>query len=447
MNNRPEVLSWRSAGREAGQPGAPEAGESERDEALDAMPMAEPNRWLMNLNLSYEDMLRSAVDWIWECNAQLTLTYVSRANGSGTRLPSALLVGRSLQELDPNVTGKEADEPAFSDQLEARQAFRDVRLSFQESDQEAGGQPGDVKLTGVPFYDRRNGRFLGYRGTGTAVAHDSEAGSGPDHQIVALLESALARKDQLEWEMSKAGHKTFEGRLAAIAHELRTPLNAIVGFSEIIKTRALGNELDRYVEYGSDIHESGVHMVALVNKLIDLARINPHGEDADDDSHAPEPIDVHDVVAGAVRMLEDQSSDAAVRLINHLPRELPTLAGDKQALRQILINLLSNAIKYTRPGGAVGVEADSDPAEGTLSIEVWDTGVGIPAEEQERIFERNYRIADEANVDKAGSGLGLAISRDLARSMGGDISVESKYGQGARFTVTLPLPNDEEEAQ
>ena len=110
-------------------------------------------------------------------------------------------------------------------------------------------------------------------------------------------------------------------------------------------------------------------------------------------------------------------------------------------MRQIFLNLLSNGIKYTRPGGAVGVEAEP-ASDGMLTIVVWDTGIGIPLDEQEKIFQRTYRVPGAANADKSGSGLGLSISRDLARSMGGDITVLSKPGHGARFSVRLPAFND-----
>ena len=419
--------------------------------------VAEPNRWLMNLNLSYEDMLRSAVDWLWETNAQLGFTQVAALHDD-VKLPAGLQTGGGLVDLYEPAEAA-VDGPSLAELLAAREAFRHVTVLIGEPDDEELRRGQRYRLSGVPLYDRRNGQFLGYRGTGALAGAPESVEMGaaqpesvepqsaepespepapdePDNRLLSLLEQALSRKDQLEWELSKAGHKTFEARLESIAHELRTPLNAIIGFAEIIKTRALGNDLERYVNYGNDIYDSGVHMVALVNNLIDLARI-----DSRQDPLQHELLDARQVVASALRMLEEQAADKGIKLVNHLTQELPALRSERQALRQIFLNLLSNGIKYTRSGGAVGVESEIS-REGVVSIVVWDTGIGIPLEEQEKVFQRTYRVKGAANAGKPGSGLGLAISRDLARAMGGDITVLSRPGQGARFTVRLPAAGD-----
>ncbi len=407
------------------------------EDGQDSLRMAEPDRWLMNLNMSYEDMLRSSVDWLWETNARMILTYVSMPIGSASRIPPQMQVGQELQQLAERQV-KDSGQAPMAETLEARQGFRDVRFSVGR----LGAEDLVYGASGVPFYDRRSGQFLGYRGTGNEILKGAKpAGGQPesDLQILGLLESALARKDQLEWELSRSGQKTIEARLASIAHELRTPLNAIIGFAEMIKTRALGEDVDRYAEYGGDIHDSAVHMVALVNNLIDLAKIDTNGT-----QEKPESLDVREVAVAALRMLEDQAVESGVSLINNLPNNLPRVRCERRALRQIFINLLSNAIKYTKAGGAVGVEVEPESEDETaLSIVVWDTGVGIPTDQQDKIFERTYRVQGEANAGKPGSGLGLSISRDLARSIGGEITVASQPGQGARFTLRLPTSSEE----
>jgi len=413
------------------------SGDQNAGVALEVTPHAEPTRWMLNLNLSYEDMLRSAVDWLWEANAQLVLTHVAPLRGD-VRIPSPLEVGNNLTAL-ADVAEEQPVLPPLRELLEARQSFRDAQFIVAQADDRQSA----CQLTGVPFYDRRSGQFLGYRGTGNLVAAEQVARpqAEADKRLLALLEHALARKDQLEWELSKAGHRTFQTRLESVAHELRTPLNAIIGFAEIIKTQALGGNLERYIDYGSDIYESGVHMVSLVNNLVDLARI-----ESSRDHLKQELLDARKVVASAMRMLEEQAAEKGVKLVNHLSRQLPLLRSERQALRQIFLNLLSNGIKYTRPGGAVGVEADPVAGE-MVNIVVWDTGIGIPPDEQERIFERTYRVQGAANAGMPGSGLGLSISRDLARAMGGDISVISRPGQGARFVVRLPAAEEDAEQQ
>jgi signal transduction histidine kinase len=116
------------------------------------------------------------------------------------------------------------------------------------------------------------------------------------------------------------------------------------------------------------------------------------------------------------------------------------VTGERHALRQILLNLLTNAIKFTPAGGTVGVEWQA-PDTTALDLTVWDTGVGIDPKEQERVFERSYR-ARQRGLERPGSGLGLAIARDLARAMGGDITIESRPGAGSRVTLRLPLDRD-----
>ncbi|MGF1609226.1 MAG: sensor histidine kinase [Kiloniellales bacterium] len=425
-------MAWHSPGQEPADSAKPNPSDQNTGVALEVTPHAEPTRWLLNLNLSYEDMLRSVVDWLWEANAQLVLTHASPLR-SDVRIPAPLEVGNSLSALG-DVAEEQPALPPLRDILAARQSFRDAHFIVLEPDERQIA----CRLTGVPFFDRRNGQFLGYRGTGSLVAAEQveRPQAEADKRLLSLLEHALARKDQLEWELSKAGHRTFQARLEATAHELRTPLNAIIGFAEIIKTQALGDNLDRYIDYGADIYESGVHMVSLVNNLVDLARI-----ESSRDHLKQELLDARKIVASAMRMLEEQAGEKGVKLVNHLSRQLPLLRSERQALRQIFLNLLSNGIKYTRPGGAVGVEADPVSDE-MVNIVVWDTGIGIPPEEQERIFERSYRIQGAANAGMPGSGLGLSISRDLARAMGGDISVISRPGQGARFIVRLPAAEE-----
>ncbi|MCG8360129.1 MAG: HAMP domain-containing histidine kinase [Kiloniellales bacterium] len=399
-----------------------------------------PNRWLMNTLIGYEDVLRSVVDWHWECDAGLKMSHVSESFTEGLQVPAELGLGENLRRTLDREDGSEATSAAL-ESLKSRSPFRGLGLKLYNR----AGDAVVCRLTGVPIFDRTTGGFVGYRGTGViappalegAADRQGEADESAQDQLISLLERALARKDQLEWELSHSGRKSFESRIASITHELRTPLNAIIGFAEIIKRQAFGDDLERYVEYGSDIYNSGMHMVALVDSLIDLARI-----EREEDASELQPIVVRDFVSQSLRMVEDQASDAGVTLVNQVRGDLPSLQSEPRALRQILLNLLSNAVKYTPTGGIVGVEAGLEQGN-MLRLAVWDTGIGIDQQEQERIFERNYRIQDEVNAGQSGSGLGLAISRDLARAIGGGITVESRPGEGARFTLRLALAQKE----
>ncbi len=415
---------------------SPESGEKLTGGGAEVLQSGEPNRWLMNMILNYEDVLRSAVDWMWETDANLALTRVSEPFTEGVKIPPQISVGRDLSQLE-DFEKTDGRAPSMAQALKDRKIFRDARLTVSNL-----GEPSlSLRLTGVPVFNRRTGEFLGYRGTGALQPEEEARPAASDEaneQLIGLLERALARKDQLEWELSRSGRKSFESRIASITHELRTPLNAIIGFAEIIKRRAFGDDLERYVEYGSDIYDSGMHMVALVDSLIDLAKV-----ERQEDSSERQPLVVRDFISRTLRMVEDQAAEGGVTVVNQVRNDLPLLHSEPRALRQILLNLLSNAIKYTRAGGIVGIEATAEDGR-DLKIAIWDTGIGIPLEEQRKIFERNYRVPDEVNDEMTGTGLGLAISLDLAHGIGGEIGVESKPGEGARFTLRLPLHLGEE---
>ncbi|MDH3472115.1 MAG: HAMP domain-containing histidine kinase [Rhodospirillales bacterium] len=383
-------------------------------------------------------MLRSAVDWLWESDAQRNLTYLSTSFSSVFALPARCLIGRPLQELLGG-GGSELTVRRVATAMARQQPFRERLNLAPEGEGEGEGEGAEAGLphliTAVPHYDPDTGRFAGYRGTGTVLPAGHVRDNSEDEaarQLMEMLEDALARKDELEWELSKAGDRAFRSRLASVAHELRTPLNAIMGFAEIIAGRHLGGDLNRYQDYGRDIYDSGRHLLEVIDNLLNQAQM-PGGEA----SAASEVVDLHEIAASVLRMLEDRARDADVLLINDVAPETPKTRTERRALRQILINLVANGIKYTPPGGAVGIES-ANKYDDRLALTVWDTGVGIAQEDQERVFQRSYRVAG-TGLERPGSGLGLAISRDLARALGGDITIASRPGEGSRLTLWLPI--------
>lgn len=398
------------------------------------------DRQFSRLSLRYNDMLRSAVDWLWETDARLNLTFVSPPIATTLGIPAQMLIGRNLHHLFGLEKGGRANG-RMAAAIAARRSFRDEHFELDVDD----GTRTSYRITGVPYYEEAKGRFAGYRGTGTAM---SEAAACIDDnaddagQLVEMLDSALARKDQLEWELSKVGDETLQSRLAGIAHELRTPLNAIIGFAEVIKEQHLGDDPQRCQDYARDIHESGLHLLEIVNDLIDLAKIDAGYQDLE-----AERLDVEPIVSSAFRMLKVKAREAGLELVNEVAPGTPMVRGERHALRQILLNLLTNAIKYTPTGGAVGAECRVEGTE-MLDLTVWDTGVGIAPEELERVFERSYRVPQQG-IERPGSGLGLSIARNLARAMSGEIVIASRTGKGTRVTLRMPLgqePNSTEDS-
>ncbi len=220
--------------------------------------------------------------------------------------------------------------------------------------------------------------------------------------------------------------------LANMSHELRTPLNAILGFSEVMLDQVLGPVDDRYIEYAQDIHSSGLHLLALINDILDLSKI-----EAGKFELREEEVDIPDLVAACMRLVEDRAAGAGIRFAIELPQRRPVVRADSRKLKQILINLLSNAIKFTPRGGRVGVRVEVD-STGSLCMEVSDTGAGMTGEEIERATEPFVQLEDVTFRMHEGSGLGLSLAKALAEQHHGQMRIESVKGEGSRVVVTLP---------
>jgi ammonium transporter len=218
--------------------------------------------------------------------------------------------------------------------------------------------------------------------------------------------------------------------LASMSHELRTPLNAIIGFTRLVSRRADGLP-EKQVGNLAKILTSAEHLLALIDQILDLSRVEA-GQVSLDLAEADLPAVLREVT-DSVEPLVDRPR---VRLVVDADPELTAVVTDRDKLKQILLNLLSNAIKYTDEG-SIAVRAKA--ADGRLRVAVADTGIGIPRDELGRIFREFHRADSTATRTRSGTGLGLTISQRLARSLGGQITVESRLGAGSTFTVDLPL--------
>jgi ammonium transporter len=218
--------------------------------------------------------------------------------------------------------------------------------------------------------------------------------------------------------------------LANMSHELRTPLNAIIGFTRIVSRHSEALP-ERQVDNLSKVLVSAKHLLALIDEILDLSRIEA-GEISLDIS----ATDVIEVVREVTDSLEPLVERPRVELVVEADAEMPTIVTDREKLKQILLNLVSNAVKYT-DDGTITVRAAAIDAR--LRIGVSDTGVGIPVDELDRIFEEFHQADGAISPSRPGTGLGLSISRRLAHTLGGDITVESTPGVGSTFTLDLPL--------
>ena len=227
--------------------------------------------------------------------------------------------------------------------------------------------------------------------------------------------------------------------LANMSHELRSPLNVIIGFAEMIKSQMFGPlGSPKYEEYIRDIRESGRHLLALINDILDLSKI-----EADKYVLYPEPLCVPTLVRTCLRSFRLRAEEAGVRL-EYSGGDIPRIMADERAIKQVLINLLSNAIKFTPSGGTITLQTGVE--DQVVGVSVTDTGHGIPAADLPRIGQPFERSVKPDGIQNEGTGLGLALSRRLVELHSGSVEIRSQEGAGTQVTVRLPLSLEQQVA-
>ncbi|MBL9189619.1 MAG: PAS domain S-box protein [Opitutaceae bacterium] len=235
-------------------------------------------------------------------------------------------------------------------------------------------------------------------------------------------------------EAADAASRAKSYFLASVSHELRTPLNGILGYTQILRRDAALTERQR--EGVRVIHESADHLLALINDVLDLSKI----EAGRIDLH-PADFDLPEFALGVERAFATRARENGILFETAVAADLPRrVHGDEQRLRQIVFNLVSNAVKFTRTGGAVFSLQRVSPESAVIRFSVSDTGPGISAEDIGKLFEPFAQVGHRAGAASAGTGLGLVISRSLVERMGGSLRVESKPGWGSRFWFDVELP-------
>jgi cell cycle sensor histidine kinase DivJ len=221
--------------------------------------------------------------------------------------------------------------------------------------------------------------------------------------------------------------------LATVSHELRTPLNAIIGFSEmIVQEDALMLDAARRKEYARLINDSGQHLLSVVNGILDMSKMESGSFEI-----SPEPFAPRVVLLGCCNLLALKARENNIDLVTRVPEDLPIMTGDPRAFKQIVLNLVSNAIKFSERGGRVTVSAVIEGSR--LVLGVADTGVGIAADDLKRIGDPFFQAGKTYQRRHEGTGLGLSIVKSLVSLHSGEITVQSKIGEGTTVTVELPL--------
>jgi signal transduction histidine kinase len=251
-------------------------------------------------------------------------------------------------------------------------------------------------------------------------------------ELGALAANVNRMNDELdrlyrELETTSAHKSEF---LASMSHELRTPLNAIIGFSQVLRERMFGELNAKQEEYLDDILSSASHLLALINDVLDLSKVEAGQVELE-----KVPFSLKESLERGVVMVRERATTGGVRIVLVADPELGLVNGDERRIRQVIFNLLSNAVKFTPAGGAVDVSAAQ--MNGEVRVAVADTGPGLATEDHERIFEE-FQQTELGVEQREGTGLGLALSKRLVELHGGRIWVESEVGSGSTFVFTLP---------
>jgi PAS domain S-box-containing protein len=266
--------------------------------------------------------------------------------------------------------------------------------------------------------------------------------NGKPKFFLAIIEEISKRKEtELQLRESKeaaeVGSRAKSEFLATMSHELRTPLNAIMGLSQLLQQEIVGSMNDKQKEYINCIYSSGVHLLELINDILDLSKVEAGKEDL-----LLQPLRVEDLCSYVISTVRERAEEKGLELTCSIDQKADTCIADERRIKQMLLNLLTNAIKFTSEGK---VSLQVTKLSQGIAFRVCDTGIGIEPDQFKYLFEPFKQLDSRLNRQYEGTGLGLALTRKLARLHGGDVTVESNFEKGSRFTLFVPDSEFEEE--
>ena len=384
-----------------------------------------------------QDFADASSDWFWEMDANLRFSYFSDRFTEVSGVSQEELLGRSREETGIQGVDTAVWQAHLAD-LACHRPFRD----FQHPRTLASGRTVYLSINGKPSFDDE-GKFKGYRGTGSDITkrkRTEEALEMVRNELELRVEERTRELKERETalvlakDQAEIANRAKSEFLANMSHELRTPLNTIIGFAQIIADETYG-PLDhpQYREYVGDIVDSGNHLLAVINDILDLSKIEAGNAKLNE-----EEVDVTSIIVSCARLVEQRAREGGLELVTRLPDgPLLTLRADPKMLKQILINLLSNAVKFTPKGGRVEVTAEACPVEG-YRLQVADTGIGIAADDMPRALAQFEQVDGQINRKYEGTGLGLPLSKALVELHGGTLELESQVDVGTTVMARFP---------
>jgi signal transduction histidine kinase len=264
----------------------------------------------------------------------------------------------------------------------------------------------------------------------TALRVSEQSLEGRVRERTAQLEESERELARVRDEALAANHQK-SAFLARMSHELRTPLNAIIGFSEVLADGTFGELVEKQSEYVRDIHDSGQHLLSLINDILDLSKVEAGQLDLE-----PAAFSLPDAIDNAMVLMKERALRQDVRLVEEVDPTLGVVVADERKIKQVLLNLMTNAVKFTKAGGTVTLRARVEGDGFSVSVE--DTGVGISEADQGVIFDEFRQAEDDFARSQEGTGLGLSLAKRLVELHGGRIGVESEPGRGSIFSFNIP---------
>ena len=327
-------------------------------------------------------------------------------------IPEREMIGQPIEALIPDARGGANDR----DLTALRHDGRAFPVGFTVSDLRLGGGPG-----------------------ATASYPASVGALRPDEpRIYVGVIRDMTRRKQQEAELiasktqAELGNRAKSEFLANMSHELRTPLNAIIGFAEVLDSEFFGAVNERQKSCIADIHDSGRHLLDIVNAVLDMSKLESGQFEL-----CEEAVEAHEAVGQCLMMVRDRAAAGGVAIHNDVTAAVATLWVDRRAFKQVILNLLSNAVKFTPGGGRITITAGLDQ-DGGFALTMADTGIGIPPDFMADLFQPFRQAENAANRRYEGTGLGLSISKNFIDLHGGTLTCRSTPGAGTAMRVWLP---------